>query len=101
VLQVGYISEYPHTTTAGTAAAGVDGAAAAAVSGGGSSGGNGGKSGSGGIPLEELFWRGGVEELEGGRRCVGKVWPSVRAFETEWGGCGWMCLCMCCSGQTS
>ncbi|KAF8062034.1 Zadh2 [Scenedesmus sp. PABB004] len=51
VLQVGYISEYPHT--------GRDAAAAVEE----------------GLPLSEVFWKGRTLELPGGRRVFGQVWP--------------------------
>jgi hypothetical protein len=55
-MQVGYISEYPHALAPGTpVSAGPDG-----------------------VSLDALFWGGKATELEGGRRVIGQVWPSVR-----------------------
>ncbi|WIA17998.1 hypothetical protein OEZ85_009485 [Tetradesmus obliquus] len=51
LLQVGYISEYPHM--------GLDAAGSVEQ----------------GLPLSELFWGGKCFELEGGRKVIGQVWP--------------------------
>lgn len=53
LLQVGYISEYPHV--------GVDAAAPVEQ----------------GVPLNELFWNGKTLELDEGRKVIGQVWPKV------------------------
>lgn len=58
LLQVGYISEYPHT--------GVDSAAAVEQ----------------GVGLHELFWGGRNMELEDGKKVFGQVWPKVGVEET-------------------
>lgn len=52
-MQVGYISEYPHT--------GVESAAAVEQ----------------GVGLHDLFWGGRNIELEDGKKVFGQVWPKV------------------------
>lgn len=52
MLQVGYISEYPHTGQAVSAA-------------------------EGGLDMTSLFWGGKCVELDQGKKVFGQVWPKV------------------------
>jgi len=63
LLQLGYISEYPHALAAGGSVAG------------GAAGGGEEEAPFGAAPAADLFWSGRTQELEGGRRIIGSVWP--------------------------
>lgn len=86
VLQVGYISEYPHTTAADAAASRGEAAsdacsAPAAAAAAGSSGASGAGEGAAAAaaaslpPNADLFWRGMSVDLGDGKRVIGQVWP--------------------------